>query len=93
MGNCSHVSATVTIDNKSQLIQLMASLVPLGNKPLSEPMLTQIYVVIYSVIKPQWVNGHGWNSGETIDNQISSLDNMKCKLHEITFRIPITKGR
>ena len=34
-------------DDKSTLIQVMNDLVPSGNKPLPEPMLTHIYVAIW----------------------------------------------
>ena len=39
--------------DKSKLFQVMA--VPSGNKPLSEPLLTQFYVT-YGITRPQQVN-------------------------------------
>ena len=35
-------------------------LVPSGNKPLPEPMLTQIYVTMYGITRAQWINMWFW---------------------------------
>ena len=49
-----------------------SGLLPSGNKPLPEPALTKIHVVIYGVIKPQWVkhNTLRWrhNGGDGVSN-------------------------
>ena len=48
-------------------------LVPSGNKPLPEPKLTQIYVVIYCDTRPQWVKLYSFETALLYPEQLGPV--------------------
>ena len=51
-------SCKTSLMEKSTSVGSGNGLMPSGNKPLPEPMLTLSFMMPYGVIRPQWINSH-----------------------------------